>query len=267
MTMDEFTIKQVAEMLGRARVANGPTPVLSGDLTPDGAAEGYAVQAALGGWFESHGQGDIAGYKVGATTRVMQDILEVTEPAFGRVMTANVLESGSAVTRGADVITGLECEIAFRLSKDISVSGAQVTRSDVMDCVEAVIPTIEIVQNRYGDYLSRGLGTLVADDFFHKACVLGTPVAYQPDMKLEEIVGRIIVNGDTLHTGSGAEVLGHPLEALVWLANALAVQGGMLEAGQIVSSGSITPVHWVETYPCHARVELDGIGMCEVMLG
>lgn len=263
MVMNESNISESAETLGLARLANGPVPVLPTDLTPHDAAEGYAVQAALGDWFEGHGQGDIAGYKVGATTKVMQDILEVTEPAFGRVMTANILTSGAVVTPGADVITGLECEIAFRLGADLV---APVTRHDVMACVEAVIPTIEIVQNRYGDYLSRGLGTLVADDFFHKACVFGSPIAYQPDMKLDEIAGRIIVNGETLHRGTGADVLGHPLEAIVWLANALAAQGGMLKAGQIISSGSITPVHWVDSYPCHARVELDGIGACEVTL-
>jgi 2-keto-4-pentenoate hydratase len=136
-----------------------------------------------------------------------------------------------------------------------------------MNCIESVIPTIEIVENRYGDFLARGLGTLIADDFFHKACVMGTPVEYAPDLALEDVVGRMILDGSEIHTGTGAEVMGHPLEAIVWLANALAAQGGMLRAGDIISSGSITPVHWVEEFPCHARVELHGIGACEVRLG
>lgn len=209
----------------------------------------------------------MAGYKVGATTRVMQDILAVSEPAFGRIFAANVLQSGASVTSGANVITGLECEIVFRLGKDVMPSGSVVTRRDVTECVDAVIPAIEIVQNRYGDFLGRGLGTLVADDFFHKASVLGTPVDFRADMALADVEGRIIVNGSEIHAGTGAEVLGHPLDAIVWLANALGAQGRILKAGEIISSGSITPVFWIEDYPCRARVELDGIGICDVSLG
>ena len=267
MTMRISDISQAAEILGRARLDNAPVPELLDGLTPHGSAEGYAVQAALGDWFGKHSQGEITGYKVGATTRVMQDILKVTEPAFGRIFAANVLASGAYATPGANVITGLECEIAFRLGADIAPSGSPVTWRDVMDCVEAVIPAIEIVQNRYGDFLSRGLGTLVADDFFHKALVLGEPIDYRAALPLEEVVGRMIVDGNTIHMGTGAEVLGHPLEAVAWLANALAGQVGSLKAGEIISSGSLTPVHWIENYPCHARVELEGIGAAEVRLG
>ncbi len=267
MTMNASKPEQTAEILGRARLASGPVPILPDDLAPDGAAEGYAVQAALGDWFMGNGQGEPVGYKVGATTRVMQDILAVSEPAFGRIFAANVLASGASVNPGAAVITGLECEMAFRLGRDIASSGSAVTRLDVMNCIESVIPAIEIVENRYGDFLARGLGTLIADDFFHKACVMGMPVEYRPDLALEDVVGRMILDGIEIHTGTGTEVMGHPLEAIVWLANALAGQGGMLRAGDIISSGSITPVHWVEEFPCHARVELKGIGACEVSLG
>ena len=264
MNLKKSDISQAAGILGRARLDNSLVPELPDELTPAGSAEGYEVQAALGDWFGKHGQGEIAGYKVGATTRVMQDILKVAEPAYGCIFGTNILASETSVTPGVAVVTGLECEIALRLGADIAQSGSPVTRQDVKDCVKAVIPAIEIVQNRFGDFLARGLGTLIADDFFHKACVLGTPVDYRSDMKLEEVKGRMILDGETLHTGFGSEVMGNPLEAVAWLANALADQGGMLTAGQIVMSGSLTPVHWIENYPCHARVELEGIGTCEV---
>lgn len=264
--MNPSNIAQAAEILGRARLAHAAVPELSDDLTPEGAAEGYEVQAALGAWFMAHGQGERVGYKVGATTRVMREILGVTEPAFGGIFAANVLPSPARVTPGADVVTGLECEIAFRLGADIAPSGLPVTRRDVVDCIDCVMPAIEIVENRYGDFSARGLGVLVADDFFHKACVLGEPVDYRPDFALEEVEGRMILEGATLHTGFGSEVMGHPLEAVAWLANKLAEQGGKLRAGEIVMSGSLTPVHWIEIYPRHARVELDGIGACRVSL-
>jgi 2-keto-4-pentenoate hydratase len=267
MIMNRSNIKQTVETLGRARLADEAVPKLPDKWTPEGPDEGYQVQAALCAWFLSQGQGELSGYKVGATTKVMQDILAVREPAFGRIFSTNILASGVSLKPDAAVITGLETEIAFRLGADLAPSGSPVTRRDVMDCVEAVIPAIEIVENRFGNLLERGVGMLVADDFCHKACVLGTPVDFRPDFALEEVMGRIILDGRTLHTGSGSEVMGNPLEAVAWLANKLAEQDIMLKAGHIVMSGSLTPVHWIANYPCHAHVELDGIGAVEVSLG
>ena len=49
---------------------------------------------------------------------------------------------------------------------------------------------------------------------------------------------ELLVNGEQVSDGSGANVLGHPLEPLVWLANARAARGGGLAAGEIVTTGS-----------------------------
>ena len=47
-------------------------------------------------------------------------------------------------------------------------------------------------------------------------------------------------DGEVLATGAGAQVLGHPAQAVAWLANALHERGGSLCAGQIVLAGSAT---------------------------
>ena len=68
-------------------------------------------------------------------------------------------------------------------------------------------------------------------------------------------------------TGLGAAVMGHPLEAVAWLANALAARGQNLAAGQIVLSGSFVAVHWIDAYPTEAVIEVDGLGTVGARFG
>ena len=101
---------------------------------------------------------------------------------------------------------------------------------------------------------------MIADDFFHKACVLGTPVSDWQDIDLAAIAGRTRIDGIEKGSGTGADVMGHPLEAVAWLANTLADHGHRLAAGQIVLTGSVAPVIWIEGSPCQAEIALEALG-------
>jgi 2-oxo-3-hexenedioate decarboxylase/2-keto-4-pentenoate hydratase len=52
------------------------------------------------------------------------------------------------------------------------------------------------------------------------------------------------VNGREIGAGVGADILGDPLAALVWLVNGPARATG-LSAGSIVMLGSLVQTHWV----------------------
>ena len=107
---------------------------------------------------------------------------------------------------------------------------------------------------------------LTADDFFHKACVLGDPVLDWQAIDLAEVVGRTSINGKWEETGEGRDVLGHPLEAVVWLANKLAERKTGLKAGQIIMTGSMTPVHWIESLPSECVIDITGLGESSMRL-
>ena len=51
---------------------------------------------------------------------------------------------------------------------------------------------------------------------------------------------RLFINNKEVAVGSGADVLGNPLTALTWLANALQRTERPLRAGDIVTSGTMT---------------------------
>ena len=99
---------------------------------------------------------------------------------------------------------------------------APFTAEWVCEAIEAYLPAIEIVDDRYVKWETLGAPTLVADDFFAAGCVLGEPVARAAAPDLLEVIGRAVINGEEVGRGTGADVLGHPHHALAWLANHLA---------------------------------------------
>ena len=94
-----------------------------------------------------------------------------------------------------------------------------------MEAIEFYHPAIEIVDDRYVKWETMGAPTLVADDFFAAGCVLGKPVARFNAPNLLHVAGRAVINGKEVGRGTGADVLGHPHNALAWLANHLAAEG------------------------------------------
>ena len=256
--MDSRAILRTARILGEVRIEAHPVPPIPEEDLPETPEDGYSVQKALHDYLRKNGQGDLAGWKIGATTATMQDYLGVTEPAYGRIMSGTMIESGGTFAAAGFCNPGVECEIAMRLGKDSEV--ADYTRESAADLIAAVIPAIEIVENRYGDFEERGTPTLIADDFFHKACVLGPELTDWRSLDLAALTGRVRLDGEEKAQGKGSAVMGHPLEAIAWLANLLASQGERLRAGELVMTGSVTPVQWLDSFPCRAEIEFDGLG-------
>ena len=87
----------IVETLGKARLKGMALPDLAAGQLPATEADGYAVQARLAAWFQSNGQGGVAGYKIGATTAAMQDYLGVSGPSYGRIMEKNAPPSPASM--------------------------------------------------------------------------------------------------------------------------------------------------------------------------
>lgn len=262
--MDAESLTKIAHLLGEARLAAQPVPDISPADAPQTIVDGYAVQAALNRYFRERTNGTLVGWKIGATTTDMQQYLGVDGPAYGRILSGNVYDAGAQLDRRTFCNPGIECEIAVCIGSD--ARNGPYTRETIGELVDAVLPAIEIVENRYGDFLARGTPTLVADDFFHKACILGAPVTDWQNVDLAAVAGRTLIDGDEKGAGLGADVMGHPLEAVAWLANTLTAHGESLSAGQIVLTGSVAPVIWLDNTSSESTVELAGLGTVSLSL-
>ena len=252
-------IAAAARTIASARRNRTPLPPLDADIAPRDEAEGYLIQAALADLLSAD-FGAQVGYKIGCTSAVMQKYLDIPHPCGGGVLAGGVHHSGASLRYTDFVRVGVECEIAVRLACDLAPSAAPFTADTVAQAVEAYLPAIEIVDDRYVDWQTLGAPTLVADDFFAAGCVLGKPVARSVAPDLLQVVGRAIVNGHEVAQGTGADVLGHPHHALAWLANHLAAGGNGLRAGQIVLTGSLVKTIWLNAGD-EAVIDLSGLGM------
>jgi 2-keto-4-pentenoate hydratase len=254
-------ILAAAQAIATARRNRTPLQSLPPEIAPSDEAEGYLIQRAVHDLLLPY-EGGLVGYKIGCTSNVMQRYLGIPHPCGGGVFARGVHDSGASLRNKDFVRVGVECEIAVRLKRDLSPSEFPFTTEWVTEAIEAYYPAIEIVDDRYVKWEALGAPTLIADDFFAAACVLGEKVARSDAPNLLQIVGRAIVNDAEAGRGTGADVLGHPHHALAWLANHLAAEGRGLYAGQIVLTGSLVKTLWLNAGD-RVIMQLDGLGRVE----
>jgi 2-keto-4-pentenoate hydratase len=242
----------------RARVVMAPLP---DEFAPRDEVEGAAAQLSFA---RRLGAVPPAGFKIGATAKVMQEHLGLHHPAAGFMQADGVHGSGATLGFAGLVAPGVECELAIRLAHDLPPGPCEPARA--ADAVGALFAAIEVVERRYTDLAAFGAPSLTADQFFHAAAVLGTPCATWRDADLGAIAGHITVDGEERARGLGGDLLGHPLNALAWLASsAVAATFGGLRAGQVVMLGSVTPPIWLAG-PGEVRVVFDGLETVTVTL-
>ena len=254
-----FDPAPAAAALFAARLARQVCKRPPAGIAPENEQQGAAVQHALAGLM---GALPPAGFKIGATTRRMQDYLGLAGPTAGFMPASGLHASGAALPHAGLMRPGAECELAVRLAHDLPPGPCTPERAAA--AVGALFAAIEIVENRYGqppagDLKALGTPTLIADQVFHAAAVLGGPPADWRALDLLAIPGRIVVDGNLRGQGVGAELLGHPMAALAWLAGScVAARFGGLRAGQVVMLGSVTPPVWLDG-PCTVQVQFAGL--------
>jgi 2-oxo-3-hexenedioate decarboxylase/2-keto-4-pentenoate hydratase len=248
-----------AAFFAGARLARTRMGGLPPELRPADIAAAYRVQDALHVALSGAGLGALAGHKIGCTTRVMQQYLKVDHPCAGGVFAGRVYRDAARLRHGAFVRVGVECEIAVLLGRDLPARDRLYAAAEVAPAIAACAAAIEIVDDRWIDYRTVDTPTLVADDFFSAACVLGGPRRFDPSLELPALRGTMSVGGREVGRGTGADALGSPLNALAWLASA---RGG-LKAGEFVLTGSIVQTHWAARGEACA-VEVEGLGAARV---
>lgn len=254
-------VLQAARILAHARLDGARLPGLPETVRPRDEDEGYRVQEGLHGLLSAGGFGAIAGHKIGCTTAVMQQFLGIDHPCAGGVFATRVFRDEVELRFDAFLHVGVETEIAVVIDRDLPPRGAPYSVNDVGAAVGAVAAAIEVVDDRWDDYRRVDTPTLIADDFFNDASVLGPLRRFDAALDLGALRGVTRVNGAETGRGTGADVLGGPLNALAWLANHLAARGPGLRAGEFVSTGSIVQTQWLRRGDA-VEIEVEGLGRC-----
>ncbi len=257
--MLDDAIDQAADRLAVVRGGAKPFTSLPAACRPANEAQAYAIQDRLHAKLEGEGYGQIIGHKIGCTTEVMQRYLGIHNPCAGGLFLSSVQEDLGQYRHADFHRVGVECEIAVRLGADLEGGSEPFGWEQVAAAVEACMAAIEIVDDRYVDYKSLDTPTLIADDFFNAGAVLGASVETWRDLDLASLEGRMTINGETFGPGHGADILGHPLNALIWLAEARRMRGQALRRGNVILLGSVVQTRWLEVGD-RVDVEIDGLG-------
>mgnify|MGYP000178507533 FL=1 len=236
--MDKSKIEHYGDELYNALITRTPVAPLTdreADITIEDA---YQIQQRMIQRRLDAGE-TIIGKKIGVTSKVVMDMLKVDQPDFGMMTSGMVFNEGEAIRVDSMIAPRAEAEVAFILKHDLE--GPGVTAADVLRATECVLPCFEIVDSRIQDWKIKIQDT-VADNASCGVLTLGGVRRSPRDLDLA-LAGMVLEkNGELISTSTGAAVQGSPVNAVAWLANTLGRLGIGLKAGEVILSGSQSPL-------------------------
>ena len=230
-------VEAAGRALADARRAGTLLDDLPGGLPADEAGA-YAVQRAA---IAAYGERRV-GYKIGATSPEAQALLKTDHPFRAPLFWPDCHDSDVAIEEPGYGLVGLEPEFALRLGADLPARETPYTLDEVRAAVATVHPAFEVIGLRLPSALFKNITVVTTDFGANVGFVAGDGVGDWQEHDLASIPVQAEIDGEEVATGSGANALGHPLNAVLWLANSLDVSEGGLAAGDWVSTGTCAGV-------------------------
>jgi 2-keto-4-pentenoate hydratase len=227
-----------------------------------GMADGYAVQRELIDLLLADGD-RIIGYKVGLTSKPMQQMVGVDSPDYGPVLASTVYRDGDTIPLSRFIAPKVEAEIVFVLGERLMGPGVTVTQAHA--AIAGAVAAMEIVDSRIADWRIK-LADTVADLASNGAIATSSRVVPIADIDPRLVGMTLTRNGELIDTGAGAAALGDPVAVVAWLANVLGDDGVALEPGHLVMTGALhaaVPMTPGDVF----RAEFDRLGPITVRVG
>jgi len=216
-------------------------------------AQWHVVEHRLAGGEE------LAGAKLGLTSRVKRDALGIHEPLYGWLTTGMVTAHGEPVPLGELIHPRAEPEIAFLIGDGLEPPA---TIASVLAATEAVLAAVEVVDSRYAGRFR--YADSVADNAGAARVVLGSTPRRPADLVDLKLIGCVFrCGGDVVGTAAAGAAMGHPAAAVAWLVNTLGQRGHYLRAGTVVLSGGLTASVGLRPGSV-VSAEFDGLGSVHV---
>lgn len=254
-------IQQAGRYLAGAYMGGRPLNIMDKQFAPLNQSEAYAVQRAFLGHL-SRSEGPVGGYKVAYTSESMRQRMGISEPCYGQLFSEKIFDSPTSVKSTDYYQLAIECEVAVKLSQDIEPSNVTYTLNTIEPYIEALFTSFEIVDRK-------PLGTAdlsndpsigpIATNISNAGAVLGQPITKWGALDLSNAKATISVNGSLVTEGKGSDIMGHPINPLVWLANTLSEKGVTIPNNSIIITGSIAPpldIYSGDT----SEIEIEGLG-------
>lgn len=262
---DNGKIMQAAQYLAQRYAARESMDLMLQEFAPTTIADAYNVQDAFLSLL-GQTQGALGGYKIAYTNDEIRRLRGIHSPCAGGMFAGTIQRSPATFRSAEHVGLAIECEVAVRIGADMPAAKAPYTRASLVDAIEFLATAFEMV-----DFRGAAAGTGpdaaaisgICTNIYNAGAVLGPAVTDWRGIDLAASHGVMRINGAEVGRGRGADVMGHPLEPLVWLANMLAERGKALQAGMTVITGSIIPPKPLKAGDT-ATIAIDGLGEAHV---
>ncbi|MFA7667545.1 MAG: fumarylacetoacetate hydrolase family protein [Burkholderiaceae bacterium] len=233
-------IARAADWLVEQHQHRQPFTGFPSDCEPADIDEAYAVQDAFVA-LKARACGAPTGWKIALSNPAMQRFVGLDEAIAARVHGRQVVGSPARATVRDYGRLAVEFEIVAELGEDLPPRAQAYNRNSVAQAVRSIRPGLELIDDRRADYqsLKSHRLQLVADNAWNEGAVLGAPREDWRRLDLAELDGFVAINGQEIGAGSGRDLMGHPLEALAWLASHASRRGLTLRAGDFVLLGSL----------------------------
>jgi 2-keto-4-pentenoate hydratase len=264
---EEPSVARLARVLLEVRdgapLLDPPPPALE----PPTVAAAYEVAARVVEALSAR-HGPVRGYKIGATSDRGQQLLGLVEPFHGCAFAQAILADDATYASGGRECT-IEAEIGFVVARDLPPRAESYSYEEVCAALARAVPLFEVNRPAYARALEIGGRWLIADNGVTQAFAVGGPgraLDRSVVVALRDESLRMLRNGVPVAEGAARVVLGDPLRAVQWLANALAGRGRGLRAGDVIASGATTP-----PVPMHAgdafAAEYSSLGRVRLHVG
>ncbi len=221
--------RMLVEQLATAANGTLDVPALAPEALPQSKEMAYAMQGAL---LHAHGA-EVGGWKVGARSP--------GGPASAAPLLARgVCESGHQLDAIDFPVLGVELEIAFRLGHPFLPRREGYAEAEVMDAIQSMAATIEIVTSRYCSWPDVDKLLQLVDFQNHGALIVGEDAPYGVDFPYLDPSISLTLDGVDILKLLPANPAGDPRLLLTWLVNHVTGRGMSLPTGTLITTGSYT---------------------------
>jgi 2-keto-4-pentenoate hydratase len=255
-------IETAATRLREAGEKHQPCAPVRDLIEPTDVASAYAVQEINTKYWLGKGR-RLVGRKIGLTAVAVQKQLGVDQPDFGLLFDDMLAAEDKAIPQSELMQPKVEAEIAIVLKKPLTKAAH--TIQDVIDATDYACAAIEVVGSRIANWDIR-LADTIADNASSSHFVLGATHKKLADVDLVNCAMTMTRGGTQVSTGSGAACMGNPLNAAVWLADAMVKYGRPLQAGDVVMTGALGPMAPVEPGDV-VEAKIEGLGQVRATFG
>ncbi|MBP7865644.1 MAG: hypothetical protein KA419_06810 [Acidobacteria bacterium] len=234
--------KSAVEALAAAWLAQRPAPGFAAGMSMDEAVRVREAYTAL----IDRDLGPVAGYKAALTNPAIQRRFGWDQPVRGTLYARMILSGGAKVPAAFGSHPVWEADLVAVVGDAEKLMAAR-TPLEALAGIQAFRPFIELPDLVFEPQVKLDGPSLCAINAAARLGVLGPPVRLPPTqasadrlaaMRVEALDGT----GKRLALGTGSDILGNPLNAVLWLAASLRAEGRKLRAGEILSLGSYSPL-------------------------